>query len=104
MEWKKVIAGKRDGICYNCGFLFESAFQVGAVDGEAQLCVECAEIELNQGQGSPTIKDNRSSKGIVSPKLCPKCHSKQIVFAKGGTCYIPNPKINWLCSNCLWEW
>ena len=43
MEWKKVCAGKREGFCIECGLKFDSAFYVGAVNGNKQLCVECAE-------------------------------------------------------------
>lgn len=38
------------------------------------------------------------------PTECPQCKSREIVTCKGGTCYKPNPKINWLCKTCLNEW
>jgi hypothetical protein len=37
-------------------------------------------------------------------ETCPKCDSKNISECKGGTCYISQPNINYICQDCLWEW
>ena len=35
---------------------------------------------------------------------CPKCKSESIIGNKGSTNLIPIPSIEWICTNCLYEW
>ena len=35
---------------------------------------------------------------------CPECKGDNVVYCKGGTCYRENPKLSWLCADCLNEW
>lgn len=57
-----------------------------------------ANVEKIKGENKMKDKTNNSN------KKCPNCKSRKIVSCKGGTNLKPNPKINWLCSKCLWEW
>lgn len=36
--------------------------------------------------------------------VCPNCESEKVTGCKGGTALKPNLGINWICTDCLYEW
>lgn len=36
--------------------------------------------------------------------ICPKCGNRNVTFCPGSTNQVPVPGINWICSDCLYEW